>query len=210
MDRKRFASGSLGILSAISTTVVSMTWPQLPLNVGVPILVMCAVLAITAIALWFWPDEREQRSRLSGFFPRRSRWEGKIPFVQLRPMALAAGIDLPRYGENQNNAYHLESAMKEAAANGRLAVWGRVYNGPVKDNDPMVPVPAEHFRTYSFRHGLLTYEGPNTGAATTTMELLAKGDGHVKGETYYDLHVLKGDAKAVLKKFLKDQHNEKA
>lgn len=57
MFRKRIASGTLGIISAVASTVVGMIWPTLDAAYGVPILWGCAALAALAVMLWIWPEK---------------------------------------------------------------------------------------------------------------------------------------------------------
>ena len=124
-----------------------------------------------------------------------------IPFVSLRQIAQELGITLTRYGAEQNNGYAMEGALKEAAANGKLLVWGRPYQGPIRDNDPLVLIPKEHFITYSFRHGALDSEVKNDQTATGTMGMLAKGVAGIQGVTFYDLHLANEASRDVLRAF---------
>jgi hypothetical protein len=131
----------------------------------------------------------------------KERSSDKIPYVRVREIALAKGVDLPRYGEHQNRSYDLEGELKDAAANGLLAVWGRPYNGEPRDNDPMLPIPADHFRKYSFRHGCLEMDMENKHSCTTTIAALTKGKEMTEGESYYDLHVAGIQAREIIDKF---------
>lgn len=131
----------------------------------------------------------------------KERATDKIPYVRIPEIALAKGIDLPRYGEMQNRSYDLEGELKDAAANGLLAVWGRPYNGEPRDNDPMLPIPVGHFRKYSFRHGCLEMDMENKHSCTTTIAALTKGKEMTEGESYYDLHVAGTQAREIIDKF---------
>lgn len=124
-----------------------------------------------------------------------------LPFNAVRDIAAKNGIVFERYGANQNLDHNLEGALKDAAANGKLAVWGRPYQGPVRDHDPLIPIPKEHFFAYSFRHGALAQELPNDRTHTARLPLIIKGVEEAERETFYDLHVSERQARAVLRAF---------
>jgi hypothetical protein len=131
----------------------------------------------------------------------RAQPDKRIRFSALRVMATEYAIPLERFGERQNTGYGLERALKTAAANGELAVWGRPYQGKTRDNDPLVPIPAEHFRKYSFRHGSFDFETENKTIHTTTIDLIVANEPEKAGETYYDLRVSERGARKVLAAF---------
>ncbi len=125
----------------------------------------------------------------------------RIPFSDLRKLAADYGLNLDHRDPAASNlAYELEGELKEAAANNRLAVWGRPYNGLVRDNDPLVPIPAEHFKKYSFRHGALHHVMRKEQTCTTTMSLITQGKTGLEGETFYDLRVSTKAARAIFKR----------
>jgi hypothetical protein len=80
-------------------------------------------------------------------------------------------------------------------------VWGRPYQGKTRDNDPLVPIPPDHFRKYSFRHGSFDFETENKRIYTTTIELIVANEPEKAGETYYDLRVSERGARKVLAAF---------
>jgi hypothetical protein len=131
----------------------------------------------------------------------RALADNRVGYDKLRKMAAEFGIEFPRYGQFQNTAYGLERALKSAAANGKLKVWGRPNFGPVRDNDPMVPIPPEHFLQHSFRHEALEADVPNKDTRTTTMTMLVRNDPGDDGKTYYDLRFSEREARAVLEAF---------
>lgn len=149
-------------------------------------------------ALWhiFEGEKLTWRSSILG--PR-----AKIPFSDLRNLALEHGIALERYGAKQNNGYDLEGALKQAARSGKLSVEGRPYNGSVKDNDPLIPIPSTHFDKYSFRHGALDYEIENDLTRTATVQMDVQALDGIEGVTFYDLYVSRRQAIKVIKKFAK-------
>jgi hypothetical protein len=133
--------------------------------------------------------------------PRQSAFDSpRIPFANLRDLSQEYGLNLDhRHSAASNLAYEIEGELKEAAANNRLPVWGRPYNGPVRDNDPLIQIPASHFKEYSFRHGALNHVVRNDQTCTTTMSLLVEGKQGLEGVTFYDLHVSTMAARAVIK-----------
>lgn len=138
---------------------------------------------------------------------RAEREADRIPFSGLRKIAIKAGLNLDHRDPGASNlAYEIEGALKEAAANNRLNVWGRPFNGPVQDNDPLVPIPAAHFLKYSFRHGALDHlESNNKRTRTITMALLVEGKEGLEGETFYDLHVSAMAARAVIERIARER-----
>lgn len=132
----------------------------------------------------------------------------RMPYVGLRDLAADYGIKFQRFGPRQNEPYELEGALKEAAANGLMSVWGRPYQGKVRDNDPLIPIPAEHFRTYSFRHGALEAGYPNDQTCTTTLSMLAWGKAGREGVTFYDLYLSTKGARAVLRAFKESRNGD--
>jgi hypothetical protein len=152
-----------------------------------------------------WPESDHSLFR-EAWAEASSGW---IPFVRLRDFAPAWGVPLPRMGPGQNNAYHLEGALRQAAVRGKLRVEGRQYRGPVRHNDPLVPIPPEHFRDYGFGHGVLNYEEPNDASHTGDVRMMTLGQRGKEGVTFYDLHLLLDDARAVVTDFAKDPRIER-
>ena len=187
----RFVPIITGGCSLVGSIVIPMTWTTINPTLGYFLIAL--VVIGYAVAAWLWLKEYRRDFRI------KSRATDKIPYVRIHEIALAKGIDLPRYGEMQNRSYDLEGELKNAAANGLLAVWGRPYNGEPRDNDPMLPIPAEHFRKYSFRHGCLEMDMENKHSCTTTIAALTKGKEMTEGESYYDLQLSDSDARAVLR-----------
>lgn len=132
-----------------------------------------------------------------------------IPFIQLRELASEYGIALPRFGKAQNNAYHLEGALQQAAVRGLLAVEGRQFRGPVRHNDPLVPIPAKHFREYGFGHGVLGYDAANEASHTGNLRMLTTSQRGIPDVTFYDLHLSESDAVRVLRDFAGSDKNER-
>jgi len=125
----------------------------------------------------------------------------RIPFAGLRLLASDYGIKVDHLDPaSANLAYEIEGELREAAANNRLVVRGRPYHGPVRDNDPLIPIPANHFNEYLFQHGALHYVLPNDKTSTTTMALQMQGKVGLDGVTFYDLHVSTKAARAVMKR----------
>lgn len=137
------------------------------------------------------------------------RVSGWMPFVRLRDFAPAWGVPLPRIGVGQNNAYHLEGALRQAAVRGHLKVEGRRFRGPVRHNDPLVPIPPEHFHDYGFGHGVLNYDEPNEASHTGDVRMMTNSQRGKEDVTYYDLHLSERDARAVVLDFAKDTRVER-
>jgi hypothetical protein len=135
-------------------------------------------------------------------------WEeaesGWIPFVRLRDFAPAWGVPLPGIGPGQNNAYWLEGELRQAAVRGKLKVEGRQYRGQVRHNDPLVPISPEHFRDYGFGHGVLNYDEPNDASHTGDARMMTLGQRGKEDVTFYDLHLLLDDTRAVVTNFARD------
>ena len=120
----------------------------------------------------------------------------------LRDLAPEFGIDLSSSETpTANLAYDIEGALRQAAVDGDLQVWGRKYNGPVQSNEPLIKIPASHFSEFEFGHGNLHYKTENrfshTGKITKRLEELA-------GQAYFDLQLSDSDARAVLRQYAKD------
>jgi hypothetical protein len=130
----------------------------------------------------------------------------RVPFTRIRHDAPQLGLILDDGSSAAANiAYDIEGAMRQAAVDGGLKVWGRKYRGPVSDNDPLVEIPASHFEDYGFMHGCLHYAMPNEKTATGTIQMLARGEKGKEGVTYYDLFISYDDARRVLTQFAKDK-----
>jgi hypothetical protein len=132
----------------------------------------------------------------------QERTTDRIPFVRLRDIAPEFGLDLSSSETpTANLAYDIEGALRQAAVDGDLQVWGRKYHGPVQSNDPLLKIPASHFAEFEFGHGNLHYQTENrfshTGKITKRLEELA-------GQAYYDLQLSDSDARAVLRQYAKD------
>lgn len=134
-----------------------------------------------------------------------------IPFVEIRKIAPDYGLSLESNDSpTANLAYEIEGALRQAAARGILAVEGRQYRGKVKSNDPLIPIPPDHFKDYEFRHGRLHYEVDNESTGTGTLQLLAERREGVENVTFYDLHLSEHGARAVLAKVAEKRAHERA
>lgn len=135
----------------------------------------------------------------------------RVPFIRIRQIAHEFGLVLdPHDPTSSNTAYDIEGVMRQAAVDERLKVWGRKYRGPVQDNDPLVPIPREHFEEYGFRHGSLHYEVLNDQSATGTIGMATWGVKGKKDVTFYDLHLSYADTRKVLDQFSKERSSEQA
>jgi hypothetical protein len=124
----------------------------------------------------------------------------QMPFVRLRELAPMYGLSLdPHDPASGNVAYKIEGALRQAAVDGELKVWGRRYRD-VPDNDPLVPVPAAHFEEYGFAHGNLHYATANSLTRTNTVKMATWGVEGKDGVTYRDLRLSQSGAEAVLRK----------
>lgn len=145
------------------------------------------------------PAHRDAETRAASA-PQVSR-RALIPFTAVSGIAVELGIPIERFGPSQNNAYHLEGELRQAAVRGDLLVEGRQYRGPVKDNDPLVPIPADHFKDYGFAHGVFGYDVANEHSRTGTIRMLSEARDGVEGVTFYDLHLSDEDVRSVIKAF---------
>jgi hypothetical protein len=153
-----------------------------------------------------WCRTGPEQTYEEAFQEAASDW---MPFVRLRELAPQWGIPLPRTGPGLNNAYHLEGALRQAAVRGQLRVEGRQYCGPVRHNDPLVPIPPEHFRDYGFGHGILNYEEPNEASHTGDVRMMTLGQRGRPDVTFYDLHLHRDEARTVVKTFAADPKIER-
>lgn len=132
--------------------------------------------------------------------------QDRVPFVRIRDIAPEFGIDLtPGNLLAPNRAYEIEGALRQAAVDGKLMVWGRKYRGEVKDNDPLVPIPASHFEDYGFRHGNLHYREQNIHTATATMQMLVNRLKGIENVTFYDLYLRYSDLRRVMEQLSTQQ-----
>jgi len=132
----------------------------------------------------------------------------RIPFIRLRDIARDNGLDLMRGSDPAraaNLAYRIEGALRQAAVDGKLNVWGRKYRDTGKgSNEPLVPIPASHFQDYEFRHGNLHYETDNEQSRTSTIKLAGQGFEGLPGVTYYDLQLSLSGARDVIRQVAKE------
>lgn len=132
----------------------------------------------------------------------KERARNKIPFVRLRDIAPEFGIDLSSSETpTANLAYDIEGALRQAAVDGDLTVWGRKYQGPVQSNEPLVKIPASHFAEFEFGHGNLHYKTENRFSHTGK---IAKRLEEMAGQVYFDLQLSDSDARAVLRQYAED------
>lgn len=133
----------------------------------------------------------------------------RVPFIRIRDIAPQYGIDFGQTNPigGSNEAYHIEGVLRQAVVDGNLKVWGRQYRGDVKDNDPLVSIPPEHFKDYGFVHGLLHYQTPNIHTATGTIQMKTWGQKGIKNVTFYDLHLSYRDLQHVLKRYSNVREN---
>lgn len=133
----------------------------------------------------------------------------RVPFVRIRHIAHEFELVLdPHDPTSGNMAYDIEGALRQAAVDGQLKVWGRKYRGPVKDNDPLVAIPQSHFEDYGFAHGNLHYETANSQTHTTS-GIAKKLADHKSGEVFYDVQISYADTRRVLTNIVKDRSDEK-
>ncbi|MCI0556221.1 MAG: hypothetical protein L0287_35205, partial [Anaerolineae bacterium] len=79
----------------------------------------------------------------------------RIPYVEIKQLANVKGWNLDDPSSlGRNRAYDLEIAMRQAASDGNLLVWGRKYEEPIGSN-PLLLIHKEHFADFEFRHGRL-------------------------------------------------------
>jgi hypothetical protein len=148
-------------------------------------------------------DVRLEQAQVEALWPpRQTPFEApQIPFARIRDLAAEYDLNLDhRDPASHNLAYDIEGELKNAAANNRLQVWGRPYQGEVRDNDPLIPIPASHFHKYSFRHGSLAHPVKNRHTFTTTIDSIAQGKEEQAGVTFYDLHASTMAARAILQR----------
>ena len=129
----------------------------------------------------------------------------RVPFVRIRHIASEFGLDFSSNNSSASNAaYRLEGVLRQAVIDEKLKVWGKKYKGPVKSNDPVVPIDASHFEDYEFGHGQLHYETANDQSHTG---LLAKRLEELVDQVYYDLQLSYADLRAVMKEFSAKENN---
>jgi hypothetical protein len=135
----------------------------------------------------------------------KERTEDRIPFVRIRDLAPGYGLGLALHDPDAANvAYRIEGALRQAAVDGELQVWGRRYRSP-PNNEPLVPIPSMHFEEYGFAHGNLHYAQDNKDAHTNTLQMATWGQKGKNGATYYDLQLSFKDTEAVLAKVAKGE-----
>jgi hypothetical protein len=130
----------------------------------------------------------------------KERSEDRIPFVRIRDLAPAYGLGLAQHDADASDvAYRVEGALRQAAVDGDVKVWGRRYRD-VPNMEPIVPIPSLHFEDYSFAHGILNCPTDNKEARTNTIQMATWGQKGKTGATYYDLYLSLGDTENVLSK----------
>jgi hypothetical protein len=88
-----------------------------------------------------WPTSQDDSAKIVFNEAFAEDATGRIPFANLRALAQGYGLNLDHQDAGASNlAYAIEGELKEAAANNRLSVWGRPFQGPVRDNDPLIPI----------------------------------------------------------------------
>lgn len=68
----KLAAGLLTSIFAFALTVAAMTWPKLPSNLGVPIIIVCLIGMVVAGAFWyrFAKSDAEERHQMASDKPR--------------------------------------------------------------------------------------------------------------------------------------------
>jgi hypothetical protein len=128
----------------------------------------------------------------------------RIPYVEIREFANARGWKLndnPAECHNRaqchNRGYELEKAMRQAASDGRLKVWGRKYETPVGTN-PLLLIPKDHFIDFEFGNGYL--HSDNVKNIWSHTGQLGRSKNSFSGENYCDLYVSERDIKRLLRR----------
>jgi hypothetical protein len=203
--------------------------PNWPTQVDGWITLLGVVMILTPIGIWAYRKRNASldTKQVSGHFSRFAFYshlfrknpnhplfklketpDRLIPFVALRDLAPEFGISLPGFGPGQNNAYYLEGALQQAAVRGKLSVEGRQHR-KVRHNDPLIPVPADHFKEFGFGHGILNYGEPNEASHTGNIAMLSANQRGIPDVTFYDLWLSEKDARQVLSEFAGSDQNEK-
>lgn len=151
------------------------------------------------------PPATDEDQFREAFDERVSGW---MPFVQLRDFAPAWGVPLPRIGVGQNNAHYLEIALRQAAVRGILRVEGRQHRA-VRFGEPLIPIPADHFKEFGFGHGVLNYGGSNEASHTGNVRMMTQSQRGIEDVTFYDLHLSERDARMVVLELAKDPKIER-
>lgn len=98
-----------------------------------------------------------------------------------------------RYAKSNNRAYNIECAMRQAAIDSSLLVWGRKH-----ETDPLLLIPKEHFEDFEFHNGYLNKFDNEKNASTHTW-IFGNNNSIGGGKNYCDLHVSKSDIKRLLR-----------
>lgn len=66
--RRKIASGGMAAASVVGSTVVGMMWPTIMPAYGIPILILCGLVFVTAVAAFFWRKQSDSSDRNTGNF----------------------------------------------------------------------------------------------------------------------------------------------
>lgn len=199
---------------AIAAPVVLLVWPDArpmtdsPWIIAVPVLMSVAYGMLRVNYARFKALEeiidglRSELSEAQQRLDTRASLEDRMPYVEIRPLANARGWKLnddPAECHNtaqcHNRGYDLETAMRQAASDGSLKVWGRKCETPIGSN-PLLLIPKEHFLDFEFGHGYL--HGGNVKNIWSHTGILGKDRNSFSGRNYCDLHVSKMDITRLL------------
>jgi hypothetical protein len=176
-SQKLSLAGAAAWLIALAVQVSGYTNPYLA------VVLLLIGMACFVGAIWDW-------SRQRGWLPILFR-DVRIPYVKIRILANARGWNLnDDSSQSINRAYDLEKAMRQAASDGDLFVWGRRCETPFGSN-PLILIPKEHFADsgFEFHYGYLTRDNVENISTYTWKPEAGKKKDSFSGQNYCDLYV---------------------
>lgn len=121
----------------------------------------------------------------------------RIPIVQLRQLAEAAGWNVDR--RTSNDGYNLTNKLNQAAADGALQFWGRKYEYDFGEDGaesvPLVRISQKHFLDYRFESTNLFGDASNFYIFTGQP---SKQPRQLRGLIYQDIHIDRNQIEAWL------------
>ena len=173
----------------LAGALVSAFSGQLPENLQFAGLYLGLVLAVVSAIALVW----HLIAKSGGWKLKLEKQPEWLPLIEAKALAIDAGWDMEdRHSTpSRNTCYEFAQHLRQAAVRGAVSFEGRMFRGTEwpehsKTQEPLVPIPAEHFKEFEISPIELQSAKSNyqifTSKPATERRLL-------QGQIYRDLHV---------------------
>jgi len=170
---------------------VALGWWAWATDLPGPIIaaISLVVFAVVFIAILVFLGYRAERAFVKP--PEIDLDVGRIPIIELRKMAAAAGWSTDAHATvGQNDGFTLANRLRQAVIDKRVNVWGRKYEYDFGEGGaesvPLVLIPSDHFKEFGFDALGLWGQEKNYNIFTNKIPKTAR---ELRGKIFRDLYV---------------------